>query len=162
LARKGYRCFGADIAWEGLKIAREKVKSDDAYFVQANVLNLPFSSNCFDVVVSFGVLDHMLFKSAERGIEEVHRVLKASGLFYLTLRSSRDKDYGRGEELEKGTFIIPEEAEASLPQHFYTGEEIERLLNSKFKILHIEADERHIGIYLSIIYSRWIIFAQKI
>jgi len=127
---------------------------------QGNIYELPYPKNYFDAIVSFGVLDHILFKNAKVAINEVCRVLKSNGLLYLTLRSSRDTDCGRGEEIEQNTFIIPSDAEAGIPQHFYTGREIIELLQN-FQVEYFEADERLIGEYLSTIRSRWVIIARK-
>ncbi len=164
LAEKGYDTYGVDIAEQGLEITRQRLvdKNLKVDLKQDSIYELPHPKDYFDAVVSFGVLDHILFKDAKKALAEIHRVLNSCGLLYLTLRSSRDADCGRGEEIEKNTFIIPKDAEAGIPQHFYTGEEIAELLNNKFEIEHFEADERLIGKYLSIIHSRWIIIARKI
>lgn len=42
---------------------------------------LPFADDSFDVVVSLGVLEHVPFVS--KSLEEVHRVLKPSGYFFV-------------------------------------------------------------------------------
>lgn len=44
---------------------------------------LPFPSDAFDCVVSFGVLEHV--QSDIRSLEEVRRVLKPGGIFFVTL-----------------------------------------------------------------------------
>ena len=48
---------------------------------QAGSSGLPFEDNTFDVVVSLGVLEHVPFVS--RSLEEVHRILKPSGYFFI-------------------------------------------------------------------------------
>lgn len=162
LAEKGYSTYGVDISQKGLEIAQQRLASKnlEADLKQGNIYELPYPKNYFDAIVSFGVLDHILFKNAKVAINEVCRVLKSNGLLYLTLRSSRDTDCGRGEEIEQNTFIIPSHAEAGIPQHFYTGREIIELLQN-FQVEYFEADERLIGEYLSTIYSRWVIIARK-
>lgn len=47
----------------------------------ANVLDLPYGDASFDVVMSFGLLEHFEMDSLRRLIEESIRVLKPGGLF---------------------------------------------------------------------------------
>lgn len=55
---------------------------DQATYVNAESdATLPFSDNSFDVVVSLGVLEHVPFVS--KSLEEVYRVLKPSGYFFV-------------------------------------------------------------------------------
>ena len=162
LAEKGYNTYGVDISSKGLEIVRQRLASKclKTDLKQGSIYELPYPSHYFEAVVSVGVLDHILFKNAKVAISEISRVLKAKGLLYLTLRSSRDTGCGQGEEIERNTFMIPEDAEAGIPQHFYTKEEIMELLQN-FQVEHIEANERLIGEFLSTIYSRWVIIAQR-
>lgn len=49
--------------------------------VQADALKIPFSDNSFDVVISFGLLEH--FQKPSELIFEKKRVLKENGLFIV-------------------------------------------------------------------------------
>ncbi|MFQ5925140.1 MAG: class I SAM-dependent methyltransferase, partial [Dehalococcoidia bacterium] len=53
--------------------------SDDLEFVRLGAVKLPFSSDCFDVIVSFGTVAHL--KEYEDFLSECKRVLKDQGLF---------------------------------------------------------------------------------
>jgi demethylmenaquinone methyltransferase/2-methoxy-6-polyprenyl-1,4-benzoquinol methylase len=72
---------GVDIAAEMLEIGRRKLSSRGLEGVvslqQADSENLPFADNMFDAVtVAFGVRN---FENLERGLSEMHRVLKPGG-----------------------------------------------------------------------------------
>ena len=54
-----------------------------AAFVKADALTLPYASESFDVVMSFGLLEH--FTDIERPIAEQIRVLRRGGLFWADL-----------------------------------------------------------------------------
>lgn len=51
--------------------------------IPADAINLPFGENCFDVVVSFEVLEYM--GDVERALEEMARVMKKDGLLIFSV-----------------------------------------------------------------------------
>lgn len=71
--------FALDLSFNSLKIAREQFESDDKTeaenisAVQANVLQMPFADDTFDLVLSCGVLEYV---SVQAGLGEFARVLK--------------------------------------------------------------------------------------
>src|SRR3990167_9093807 len=48
--------------------------------VLADILNLPFKKNSFDVVLCAEVLEHLPFKKFHRALEEIRRVCKKSAV----------------------------------------------------------------------------------
>jgi ubiquinone/menaquinone biosynthesis C-methylase UbiE len=79
---------GVDISFDNLKKAMElKKNTQKVYFIQANVLNLPFKDNIFEFIYCNGVLHHTI--SPYRGFTELTRCLKSKGIIYLGL-------YGKG------------------------------------------------------------------
>lgn len=71
---------GADISDQMVKIAEKKFP--DIEVVSADIGNLPFEDNSFDVVVAAFVIVHL--KSLKKAFDEVYRVLKNGGIFILT------------------------------------------------------------------------------
>lgn len=86
LAKEGFRVHGVDYSEEIIAVARKKVPTDSAQFSVADVYNLPFPDNSFDVVICLG-----LFQSVddyEKGLREIERVLKKGGLLIVTTLNS--------------------------------------------------------------------------
>ncbi|HMN89616.1 MAG TPA: bifunctional demethylmenaquinone methyltransferase/2-methoxy-6-polyprenyl-1,4-benzoquinol methylase UbiE [Saprospiraceae bacterium] len=75
------RIIGLDISSEMLQFGREKIhKQDMSHMIElqhGDSENLPFQDNTFDAItVAFGVRN---FENLEKGLSEMHRVLKAGG-----------------------------------------------------------------------------------
>jgi SAM-dependent methyltransferase len=86
LKERGYDAVGVDLSVAALQVARQ---NDDLHrrrgaplmLVAADSLRLPFADGQFDVVMSYGLLEH--FESAPLGrlLDEVVRVLRPGGVF---------------------------------------------------------------------------------
>jgi len=139
----GLKTYGVDIS----KIAIEKAYNNlfnHGYDTNVQVFDgkkIPFDDNFFDFIISFGVLDHMLFNNAKELIKELKRVLKPSGLMLIVIHSYFDSSYGRGEKIDDNTFIINfGDVELGLPQHYFTEKEIDELIID-FKLERISLHE---------------------
>lgn len=76
---------GLDLSEGMLKVAREKVEgtalADKINFIKGDSERLPFSDNSFDAItVSFGIRN---FENLEKGLSEIHRVLRPNGIFVI-------------------------------------------------------------------------------
>ena len=161
-AREGFRAAGIDvsehaIAWASDWAQREHLDID---FRVGDIANLPYPDQSFDVVVSHGVLDHVPVEIAQRAVNEVHRVLRPTGLFYCDLRCSDDFEYGVGTEVARNTFVVGHGFEKGLVQHFFTLEEIRSLFDGQFRIIYSEITERRIEPDYKRRYSRWILAVE--
>lgn len=79
------RVTGLDLSAGMLEVGRGKVAaeklSDRIEMIQGDSENLPFADHSFDcVTVSFGVRN---FENLEKGLKEIHRVLKPTGTFVI-------------------------------------------------------------------------------
>ncbi|HXN92755.1 MAG TPA: class I SAM-dependent methyltransferase [Candidatus Sulfotelmatobacter sp.] len=84
---------GVDIS-EAVDVAREQLgRVPNTHFVQADALNLPFSSGTFDAILSEGVLHHT--PSTRMAIESAARVLAGGGElhFYVYRRKAPAREY---------------------------------------------------------------------
>lgn len=83
------RIVGLDLSAKSIKVARRTTAGDDdsisnIQFIQANLLNMPFHDETFDLVVTSGALEYV---SLQMGLSEIARVLAPGGyLIYLPLR----------------------------------------------------------------------------
>ena len=87
LAARGARYHGADIAAEPVAMMRERLsrlgRPTEESVLQASALDLPWSDETFDVVVSIGCLHHT--GDLPKAVGEVHRVLAPGGTAFVML-----------------------------------------------------------------------------
>lgn len=85
--RTDLKVIGCDINQKVLQVAK-KIDGGIIY-KQADVYQLPFKDNSFEVAVSFDVWEHLEFP--EKAFKEVFRVLKPEGIFhfFVPLEGSR-------------------------------------------------------------------------
>lgn len=88
------KIVGLDLSKGMLEIGIEKVKNKKLDNLIEMVLgdseNLPFEDNSFDAItVGFGVRN---FEDLDKGLQEIHRVLKPSGIF-VVLETSQPDNY---------------------------------------------------------------------
>ena len=93
-------------------------------------------------------------------MREVRRVLRPGGWFCISVRADQDSDFGEGEEIEPGTFMLEGDCEGGLPQHFFSEEEMLSLAVG-FEEPCFELEERVLGPDLERRYSRWYLEARK-
>lgn len=142
LAAEGYETAGIDISHNGVDFARKWLASQglSADLRVGAVQALPWADKYFDVVVSHGVLDHMLDADARLALSEVKRVLRPGGLLYCSLIASDSSTYGTGEEVEPGAFLIPDGQEAGLVQRYFTLDGVFKILEPQFTVLDVVHD----------------------
>lgn len=76
---------GLDLSEGMLEVARKKVEGTELAnkikFIKGDSERLPFSDNSFDAItVSFGIRN---FENLEKGLSEIHRVLRPNGIFVI-------------------------------------------------------------------------------
>ncbi len=184
---QGFDVYGIDISKEAIEIAnawlfKEGLKAD---LRVGDIVKLPFDDGYFDVVISHGVLDHIPFSKAKKAMEEIKRVCVPKGYIYITLRSTEDSECGRGEKVDKNTFVLQEGYEKGIIQHYFDLEEIKELFKG-FNVFDIELyEEKFPAVYsvdksflqsskgikkyidlsnpnFSLKHSRWYIAAEKV
>ena len=139
---QGYESYGVDISSEAIELGNEwlKRKGLKPTLQVGDITNLPFDDNYFDVIISFGVLDHISFSVAKKAIREINRVCNTGGYVYLSLRSTESSEFGRGKKTDKNTFVLQDGYEKGIIQHFFDLKEIEELIRD-FRVFDIELIE---------------------
>ena len=142
-AEQGFDVYGVDISEEAIEITNAWLqrKGLEANLKVGDVVKLPFENQYFEVVISHEVLDHVPFSEAKKAMQEIRRVSADGAYIYITLRSTEDSEYSRGQEIEKNTFILQEGYEKGIIQHFFNLEGIRELL-AGFRIFDIELHEQ--------------------
>lgn len=85
LHKEGVKIKGLDISEGMLEVGRQKIKEKgldkDIEFILGDAENIPFPDNHFDAItVAFGVRN---FANLEKGLKEMHRVLKPNGRVFI-------------------------------------------------------------------------------
>jgi len=75
--------IGIDVDKKAIDIARSYFYKPQLEFVYSDVQALPFRDNSFEVIISFGSLDHIT--DAEMALAECKRVLCEGGMFIVSL-----------------------------------------------------------------------------
>jgi SAM-dependent methyltransferase len=88
-ARRGYGAVMLDFAPSALRVARRNFAAAGAAgrWVRADVARTPFRGGAFDVVMSFGLIEH--FADVRPIIEEMVRLLRPGGLLFLDIVPKR-------------------------------------------------------------------------
>lgn len=88
-AKRGYETYCLDINKSILKAAEKNFNNEGVKgkFITGDVEKSPFDDNQFDVVTSFGLLEH--FENPEIAISEMVRILKPGGLFFADIVPNR-------------------------------------------------------------------------
>jgi SAM-dependent methyltransferase len=84
LKNKVKKITGIEITEEDLKVARENILDKRAFFKIGSAIALPFADGSFDTVVSWEVIEHIPKHTELQMFNEVKRVLRKGGAFYLS------------------------------------------------------------------------------
>lgn len=133
---------GFDLSAGMLEVGKKKVEqeglSDRIEMIRGDAENMPFEDNSFDcITVAFGVRN---FENLEKGLKEIHRVLKPKGRFIILEFSQPEKFPMKQMYRFYSKYILPrigktiskdESAYTYLPESakvFPYGEEMKRIL----------------------------------
>ncbi len=130
MAKEGFDVYGVDTSAAGAEYAREWSQREKATLrlLIGEMSHLPFAGEFFDVILAWNVIYHGTAERIRQTVGEIKRCLKTSGYLLCTLISTRHSKCGLGEEIERGTFVVAEEAEKSYPHHYFDREEINSYL----------------------------------
>jgi 2-polyprenyl-3-methyl-5-hydroxy-6-metoxy-1,4-benzoquinol methylase/uncharacterized protein YbaR (Trm112 family) len=89
-AQSGYRPIGVDPSFEAIVAARRIARQLGAAtrYVVADARRLPFADGTFDVVFSYGVLQHFSKSDVATSVDEIARVVKRSGYSWVQMPNS--------------------------------------------------------------------------
>ena len=136
LAKQGFEVFGLDIAPTGLTTTIQKLAAEGltGHTTLADILQLPYDDDFFDAIISVRVIHHNRLAIIRKTVQELWRVLKPTGLLWVTVPVSEGHGSKHGEEIEPGTWVPSGGIEKGLPHHLFTEDEFRRLFQH-FRIL---------------------------
>lgn len=130
LAKKDFHVYATDVSEAGLEITKSKVSDlalDNVEFKQHDMRDIPFESDYLDAILCVWTTGHGTLSDAEKNVNEMYRVLKPKGIVVIDYASIDDARYGKGQLIEKDTFLNNMEGEENIPHHYSSIEEIEDL-----------------------------------
>lgn len=133
LASHGFKVYATDISEIGLKIAKskaDKLNLKNIEYKQHDMRDIPFDDNSLDGVLCVWTTGSGTLEDSRKNVNEIYRVLKGSGVVVIDYGSTDDETYGKGEEIEKNTFINNFEGEKDMPCHYSTFKELEELYSN--------------------------------
>ncbi len=138
LAKKGFVPIGQDISGEGLEMASDALEKEgirNYVLLNHDVTRLPFCDNSIDAAISTSALHHNRIRDINKAVDELHRVLRRSGILFVDL-TARQEHVAGGRQIEKGTYVTKSGPEKGIIHHMFTEPEI-RSTFSKFRILRL-------------------------
>lgn len=113
-----YQVAGLELSQDAIQMAREW--DQNSTFFQGSILNELEASKKYDAVYCFDVLHLFLQRDRMTLIHNCAKALNCQGLMYFTCFSDEDVNYGRGRQLEEGTY----EYKADKYAHFFSEEDL--------------------------------------
>ena len=85
LAKQGAKTMGVDLGPQLIAGAKSLAAANqvDCDFQEANVSNLPFEANSYDIVIGLGILHHLSQSDLKKALQETYRVLKKNGVAFF-------------------------------------------------------------------------------
>ncbi|NYT02582.1 MAG: class I SAM-dependent methyltransferase [Methanosarcinales archaeon] len=119
---RGWKVVGVDISSRAASLSRELARTagSPAELLVADGRRLPFIDRSFDAVFAYHVLGHLREAGRQSMAEEAMRVLSPGGRLFFRGFGVRDMRFGRGREVERGTFCRGE----GVMTHYFTLEEV--------------------------------------
>ena len=106
----------------------------------ADACLLPFRKESFDLVLVLHLLEHLPSRGRAIAVREMGRVLRPGGEVRVRVLSTLDMRFGKGDEIEAGTFVKG----TGIISHFFTPLELMELFSGFEHISVIENVEERL------------------
>jgi len=146
LAKKGFATYGIDISDEAIRIARSRLEKEGLHAelrVGSIYRKLPYKDNFFDAIVCIQTLHHARIGDIQKAIDEMGRVLKPSGLAFVTVRKRIPRSNRLAfQDIAPRTYIPTEGRENGLV-HYLFNKALLREAFDDFKVSDIWVDKKN-------------------
>ena len=123
-ARNGFSVFAFDLSLEAAERLRKNTLTEDLPIQvdHGDMIVLPYETNSLDTVLSYHVIYHSDTEGVQKTVDEMIRVLKPGGEFFLTLGSKLSPAYASHEyeKIDPHTIVKNEVGPEYGVPHFFT------------------------------------------
>lgn len=148
LIRAGFEVSGFDSSKTALELTEKWLKEEEltANLSLCRMEELfPYPDAFFDAVIAIQVIHHNLMKHILATVKEIERVLRIGGYLFITVpilgpKPKNPEGDWRLHQIEDGTFIPQSGPESGIPHHYFTENELQKVLRN-FKILEMYMDD---------------------
>lgn len=160
LAREGFTTTGIDISQAAISMAKKWMNQEQLSVETLHMNNdhIPVSNSIFELCLAISVFEFMPMRQALKLMKKIHSILVPDARICITVRSTRDRNFGAGRKIERNTFLLPD-AETAIPIHFFDWDEIQEIM-SLFGNVQIECQDLYSGNH-SYILSEWLVTGIK-
>ena len=136
-----------------------------SHLVRADMTTSPFADSVFDAGISTNALNHNTRPALPQTIDDVHRVLKPGGEFFVTVLTTADARCGMGEEVEPDSYILDRGPETGILHHFYTEDDVRAWLEA-FEVTRFERESVELTMStkiedMLIMRDAWLVWLRK-
>lgn len=164
-AKEEFSAYGIDLSEQAIKLARAWLRREKLPFKKLQsgdiTQSLPYVSDFFDIVVSYGVLDHMTLIQAKKVMVEVKKILKPGGILFLKLEANTSFTFDSKKQVAKNEIILNKAVERGMLQHFFDQKEVKSLVKGFETIRVFRKDYRRFNNLAKNYQSRWIFIGKK-
>jgi tellurite methyltransferase len=147
MAKHGFEVCALDSSQCAIEHCQNRVRTEgvQATIEHGDMAKLTYPNSFFDFVLAWNVIYHATRKRMVVTLDEVRRVLRRDGIFYLTLNSTRNKNCGKGTEVEDNTYDNPEKEDGQHLHHYSDECDVRDLLSNWHIESIVEAEENVYG-----------------
>ena len=134
-SQRGYHVYGFDISPSTLHSAEDWLLADglSAELACGDITDLPWSPEFFDAIVSVQVLNHGYHQDIQSAIQEIFRILKTGGWFFLCLQTGPPPDPTKNPSIKiiepDTNVIISGDEEIGVPHYCFSEDDLKQALS---------------------------------
>jgi len=163
LAKEGFSTFGIEGSPEAVALCKEKLAEErlTAEVRVGDFIQLPYADGFFDAVIDCASIQHNRSAEITGILKEIKRTLKKDGELFSMVRTDTDYAYGKGTQIEPGTFTDYTSLDLNNvgQVHFFSERELAGFF-SLFRAMSYEYTERTIEQRTKSI-KHWLVRAVK-
>lgn len=139
-AQNGFDVCSLDLSQSGIDTLKKNAEKLGLKIntTLGDMNSLPYAPESFDCLLAYHVISHTDSIGIKTILNEIGRVLKPGGEFYITLCSKNSSNFTEGKypKLDENTILKTNEPEMGVP-HFYTDLDGVKMLMRDYKIISL-------------------------